>query len=236
MGTLVLVRHAQASFTGEDYDQLSELGERQARALGHLWASRRMGADAVYSGPRRRQIRTALLAGAEVERAGLPWPEPKVLDALDEYTLDIKAAMTRLTSHPKVAPHLSAIVDARGEEAKKRGFHRALEAVMRLWAVGELEDPDGETWDDFKGRVSGAVSKMTAQKDAGRRVVAFTSAGTIGVAVGQVLRGPRDTLLELGWALNNASVTEILFTEGRRSLSRFNGLDHIDHDELRSYR
>jgi broad specificity phosphatase PhoE len=34
MGTLYLVRHGQASFGADDYDQLSELGRRQSVRLG----------------------------------------------------------------------------------------------------------------------------------------------------------------------------------------------------------
>ena len=34
MGTVYLVRHAQASFGAADYDRLSDLGRRQCQALG----------------------------------------------------------------------------------------------------------------------------------------------------------------------------------------------------------
>lgn len=34
MGTLYLVRHGQASFGADDYDQLSDLGRRQSVRLG----------------------------------------------------------------------------------------------------------------------------------------------------------------------------------------------------------
>ena len=40
MGQLYLVRHGQASFGADDYDQLSELGRRQAVQLGRYWAQR----------------------------------------------------------------------------------------------------------------------------------------------------------------------------------------------------
>jgi broad specificity phosphatase PhoE len=38
MGTLYLVRHGQASFGADDYDQLSELGRRQSVRLGEYLA------------------------------------------------------------------------------------------------------------------------------------------------------------------------------------------------------
>ncbi|MFM8823411.1 MAG: histidine phosphatase family protein, partial [Limnohabitans sp.] len=37
MGQLTWVRHGQASFGAEDYDQLSDLGKRQSIRLGQCW-------------------------------------------------------------------------------------------------------------------------------------------------------------------------------------------------------
>ena len=46
MSTLALVRHAQASFFADNYDQLSPVGEQQARLLGQYWVKRQMRFDA----------------------------------------------------------------------------------------------------------------------------------------------------------------------------------------------
>src|SRR3990172_9166132 len=88
MSTLALVRHAQASFFSDNYDQLSPLGEEQARLLGQYWVRRGMRFDEVYTGPRVRQIETAALAGEAFAKAGLPWPEPRFVDELDEHHVD----------------------------------------------------------------------------------------------------------------------------------------------------
>ena len=37
MGQLLLVRHGQASFGADDYDQLSDLGKKQSIRLGEYW-------------------------------------------------------------------------------------------------------------------------------------------------------------------------------------------------------
>ena len=56
MGTLYLVRHGQASFGADNYDQLSPMGHRQALRLGEFWRERGMvfdaadGVDTVGSG------------------------------------------------------------------------------------------------------------------------------------------------------------------------------------------
>ena len=58
MGTLYLVRHGQASFGAEDYDQLSALGRQQAVRLGEHWRARGLGFDAVITGTLRRHTQT----------------------------------------------------------------------------------------------------------------------------------------------------------------------------------
>ena len=54
MGTLYLVRHGQASFGADDYDQLSALGRQQAVRLGEYWRGKGQHFDAVITGTLRR--------------------------------------------------------------------------------------------------------------------------------------------------------------------------------------
>jgi broad specificity phosphatase PhoE len=61
MGTLYLVRHGQASFGADNYDQLSELGLKQSERLGAYFAAKGLQFDAAFTGTLQRQIQT--LAG-----------------------------------------------------------------------------------------------------------------------------------------------------------------------------
>ncbi|HTM52937.1 MAG TPA: phosphoglycerate mutase family protein, partial [Pirellulales bacterium] len=98
MSTLALVRHGQASFFSDNYDQLSPVGEQQARLLSEYWLKRGARFDQVYSGPRVRQLETAAIAGQAFVEAGLSWPEAVVVPELDEHQVDrlIKLAMPRI--------------------------------------------------------------------------------------------------------------------------------------------
>ena len=58
MGTLYLVRHGQASFGAEDYDQLSPLGQRQSVRLGEYFGSKGIAFDTVLTGTLRRHLQT----------------------------------------------------------------------------------------------------------------------------------------------------------------------------------
>jgi len=85
MSRVFLVRHTQASFLQPNYDQLSPLGERQARLLGEFWARQGLEFDQVVTGPRARQTGTASIAGQACQRTGVKFPEPHVMEEFDEY-------------------------------------------------------------------------------------------------------------------------------------------------------
>ena len=98
MGTLYLVRHGQASFGAEDYDQLSDLGRQQSRQLGAYLQSRGLAFERVLTGSLRRHAQT--LEGI-CEGAG--WQlTPEINPALNEYDSEavIAASAIRVRRNP----------------------------------------------------------------------------------------------------------------------------------------
>jgi broad specificity phosphatase PhoE len=234
MSVLVLVRHGQASFFADDYDALSPAGEAQARRLGDYWASRAEGFDEVYVGPRRRQQRTAELAGARYQAAGRSWPEPVVLAELDEY--DLGGLLGRLSpalveQDHEFADLVSVYRASTGEHNRARSFQLMFETLLTQWQAALPETAlDGiESWPLFRDRVRRGLQQITGRPGRGRRVAAFTSGGFIGTAVGLVLAVPDRTCLELNWRLRNCSLTHLLFSPGRLTLDDFNTMPHL-HD------
>ena len=53
MSELILIRHAQASFGHENYDNLSELGHDQAALLGSFFEKLNIAPDRVVIGTQR---------------------------------------------------------------------------------------------------------------------------------------------------------------------------------------
>ncbi|WP_010583492.1 histidine phosphatase family protein [Schlesneria paludicola] len=239
MSALVLVRHGQASFFASDYDKLSAIGEQQLRHVGTHWAAQRLVIDEVFTGPRMRQRDSARLAGEEYQKAGLTWPEPIVLDELDEYDLD---GLTK-----NVAPQLAAVnsefaqmamsyLQSAGELDKLRSFQRMFEMLLRHWQADQSERTDVETWAKFRQRVNGVIRRVQTQTARSRRVVFFTSGGFIGCAAHLALAAPDATALELNWRVRNASFTEFVFNQDRLSLDSFNSVPHLEHPDLWTYR
>lgn len=238
MSVLTLIRHGQASFFADNYDQLSELGERQSRALGEYWARRGLKFDEVYTGPRVRQRHSAELAVASARQAGQACPDPVVLQDLDEY--DLKG-LTRLLA-PELCRKDSAFAQVverhlRSEGPERmRDFQGMFEPLLLYWQSGTAAEQNMETWLAFRGRVQRAIRQFQENGGNGRRVAVFTSGGFIGSAVQFALAAPDRTALELHWRLRNGSVTEFAFTRDRFSLDSFNTVPHLDDPALWSYR
>jgi broad specificity phosphatase PhoE len=232
MSTLVLVRHAQASLFADDYDRLSDTGEVQARRLGDYWTRRRFMVDAVFTGPRQRQRRTAEIVGNCYTQAGLAWPEAVALPELDEHeavNLLTNDGRGQFHDQPHVQRLAQAFHIADDPEEKFRRFQKLFEGVIMLWSEGSGSGV--ETWLAFRDRVRTGIRRMTGG-DRGRRVAAFTSAGPITVGLQMALECPDQTALGLGWRLRNCSLSEFVFTAGRFSLDSYNALPHLDDASL----
>ena len=62
MRHIYLIRHGQASFDADDYDQLSPLGEEQSRLLGDWFRQSGQTLNQVVMGSNRRHRQTAGMA------------------------------------------------------------------------------------------------------------------------------------------------------------------------------
>src|SRR5580765_1253400 len=141
MSILFLVRHGQASFLERNYDKLSPKGEAQSRLLGEYWAGQKVRFDRVYSGPRVRQRETARIVGEAYRKAGVPWPEPMVLGAFDEFSAEIvmeRCLPELVEKDPHIRSLHQAFQKANGREEQFKTFQRTFEAVVGRWAAGEI--------------------------------------------------------------------------------------------------
>jgi broad specificity phosphatase PhoE len=217
MGTLYLVRHGQASFGADDYDQLSELGHRQARRLGEYWRERGMRFDAVILGTLRRHRETweGIAHGLGLDPgagAPLPWP------GLNEYDSDAVVH----------AIHPAPLPKADTPELYRQHF-RILRDGLAAWMRGETA-PQGMP--SYPGFVQGVTSALDHVRQSplpdSARVLIVSSGGPISTAVGQVLGTSAETTIELNLRIRNSSVTEFAFTPKRHMLVTYNTLPHLD--------
>ena len=214
MGTLYLVRHGQASFGADDYDVLSELGQRQAVRLGEYFKTRGIVFDAGLTGTLQRQIDTfsGICNGLGRELEAQQWP------GLNEY--DSLAVIAAIHPHKLEKPTSPEMY---------RSHFRLLRDGLRQWMDG-VASPKGMP--DYRNFVAGVTSALDHVRAAHTgNVLLVSSGGPIATAVGHVLDTSPETTIELNLRIRNSSVTEFAFTPKRHMLVTYNTLPHLDAPE-----
>ena len=225
MGVLLLVRHGQASLGAADYDQLSELGHRQAGATGARLARADLVVDRVMCGALARQRDTAAAVMAMMPDLA-PGSGLVVDDRLDEY--DHVGVLAGLFG----ADASAVSVEGANAGGPERGLQSALDEAIARWATADAGY--GESHDAFIGRVHAVLGDLTGWPGC---TLAVTSGGVIAVASAQVLGLPVDRWPVLARIIVNGSVTRIISGRTGTNLLTFNDYAHLEGDRsLVTYR
>jgi broad specificity phosphatase PhoE len=210
VGQILLVRHGQASWDGEDYDVLSEVGHRQGELLGAALTARGIRPDLVVTGGMRRHRETVenLVAAANLGHVGAE------LDAgWDEYD------------------HVSMLAQVptsfAGDKPRAAEFQAWMEQATDRWVRGENADDYHEPFADFTDRVEAAL-RRTAEAAEGRTALVVTSGGPISWVTTTLLGGDAALWSRLNVVCINSGVTKLV--TGRRgvTLVSFNEHTHLE--------
>ena len=218
MGQLLLVRHGQASWDGEDYDVLSETGHRQGQLLGAALTARGIRPDVLVSGGMRRHRETVenLLSGAGLGSIGV-----EVDPGWDEYD------------------HLSMLAQVptsfAGERPTPAEFQTWMEQATDRWIRGENAEDYHEPFGDFTDRVEAALRRAVGGTHG--TTVVVTSGGPVSWVCASLLGGGASLWSRLNVVCVNAGVTKLV--TGRRgvTLVSFNEHTHLEGvPDLLTYR
>lgn len=238
MSRLYVVRHGQARFFTEDYDRLSELGERQCAALARHWLDQDLELHAAWCGSLLRQRRSAEVVRDVYRDAGRPFPDIRCMPALDEYPADdiMDTLLPLLREREAAIEELAAEFEgATATRDRYRSFHRLLEAVMEHWIAESYPSEGSEgllRWSEFSNGVREGFRDIMSTAGSGRNVAVFTSGGPVGISVQTALRAPDQVAAELNWRVHNGSFTRFTFSGSRVSLDAFNATAHLGPDLL----
>lgn len=219
MGTIYLVRHGQASFGAEDYDQLSPLGAQQAQQLGRYWQSRGMHFDAVYTGTLKRHVQT--LEGIAQTLPGLPQAE--ALPSLNEYD---SHALIRCIHPEPLGP-------ADTPETYRAHFRLLCDAIAQ-WMSGVISPEGMPSWEAFSGDIRQALEQIRRQHHEGN-VLVVSSGGPISTAASLILGAPAEVSIALNMRIRNTAVTELSMSAKRLMLQTFNTLNHLDSADTKDW-
>ncbi len=215
MGNLYLVRHGQASFGAEDYDQLSDLGHKQSVRLGEYFAQKGLRFDSLIAGTLKRQTQTlaGILQGMNHAGEHLSW------EGLNEY--DSQAVIGAIHPHKLEKPTSPEMY---------RHHFRLLRDGLSQWMSGVVSPKGMPSYSDFVTGVSSALDHVRANHF-GQNVLMVSSGGPISTAVGHVLGTSAEATIELNLRIRNSSLTEFAFTPKRHMLVCYNAIPHLDHPD-----
>jgi len=230
MTQLLLIRHGQASFGAENYDQLSDLGVAQARAVGAYLSHANLLPTRILSGSLERQKDTAAYA-AEAAGISVPSSEHVEFNEYDSSGVFTNFMPTGLETLPeiryKLTPEDYSLLRDRSI------FKRLFFPVMHHWIDGsEAEHAPLESYVDFASRVMSGLDLLN-HDGTNDRVALFTSGGVISVLMTRLLGMSDRSSAEFNWRTANASISRWIRSERGWSLESFNHVGHVHHHDLK---
>jgi len=235
MSAIYFIRHAQASFGGENYDRLSKLGIRQAQILGDHFANLGLSFQATYTGTMERQIDTAktVLFRMHGDAAEL---DLRLREEFNEYdsAAVVKSQIPQMIHEdPSLSKMLSRIY------TDPVAFQQVFERAVTRWISSRHDVSGTETWQAFTARVRQGVVGVMKTNGPKKRITVYTSGGAIS-AVMQMALGISDAkTIQLSWQIRNTSVSIFKYNREGIGLSSFNSVAHLEFQndaELLTYR
>lgn len=223
MATVYLIRHGQASFGQENYDQLSALGQQQATRLGTVMAQRIEPFDAVYLGSMKRHKQTAINClhgfgqdfGATEATIDAAWNEYDHQDILRQFRPEFVTAKSMMTF-------------LREQKDPKAAFEKDFNDAINRWISSEYDSDYVESWGSFTARVHGGLKSLLANNPDKKNIAVFTSGGPISLLSQYLLGVPPEKIMQLNWTLLNCGVTKVVSTGERLFMSSLNEHTHFD--------
>lgn len=219
MAEILCIRHGQASFATDDYDQLSPVGLRQARLLGEHLVRQGTKFDRLYTGTLKRQQQTAEAVVAVYREHNLAMPEIRIDQRWNELENDRQIE--------SLAPFLAeqdSSIESLLEEAHrdKKAFQKIIRATFNYWINEQPDLPELESWPEAQARVVDALNEVRADNGSGTRAAVFSSGGIIAVLAAEVLGVPASGVYALFEQVINTSITKLVHSGEQISLSSFN--------------
>lgn len=220
MGSIYLIRHGQASFGLDDYDNLSPLGVEQSGLLGQHFQKTGLRFDAVYGGAmnRHRQTANACLEAMKTDGTQLiPLPE------LNEYDFEnvIGVYKPEFAISGALTHYLAKQINP------QKAFQQIFTKAMRHWISGHRDEAYRESWGQFKSRCKQGFSKIIVEAKPSQHIAVFTSGGAITSNVQQLLQVPDSEFVSMNWSMVNCAITHFLYNDAGVSLNYLNNYSHL---------
>lgn len=220
MGAIYFIRHGQASFGSNDYDQLSPIGHEQGRVLGKALKARGVVPDLVISGSMKRHQETAINC---LETLGCELPM-ELHQGVNEFNHENVIEV----AEPRYVDKLVMMGDMAASGDPRRAFQGFFKAAVTRWVEGEYAHEYAESWADFRARCVAALDDIVKQSPAKGTTLVFTSGGTISVICAHLLGLSDAQAFTINWTLANGGVTKLLAGRDGLHLISVNEHAHLE--------
>lgn len=217
--TILLTRHAQASFGASDYDVLSQHGHAQALALADELTRRGVPLEQVVSGSLARQRDTAApvaaAMGCEVT-VDARWDEYDTDDVLAHHsTTPVRAHRTPGSDAPAVS---------------SRDFQDLLDRALPAWIAAGDGGATAEAWPGFAARIGTALADVADGLRSGQTTLVCTSSGVVAATCVALLGLAPEAFVALNRVTVNAGVTKVVHGRRGTTLVSFNEHAHLERE------
>lgn len=245
MTTILLARHGQASFGQENYDQLSELGSRQAQMLGQHYATTQRRIDAIFTGSLVRQQDSAhhfwqhYQSFVDTKHSSKPAID---INAPDSYILpqfnEFNHKDVFIKSDPAFVSKGAIAAEIAQAEVPSIRLAELFDVAMQRWHAGENDSDYIESWVQFNERAKQALEQVRLQVanlnlEHDSTVLVFTSGGIIAAITAQLLQQGSQTAYQINKSLVNTGVTSITLKGQSARLLSLNEYSHLFADGKR---
>lgn len=209
MQRVTLIRHGQASFGAPVYDQLSNLGQQQARLLGQWLQHMSKPIDGLAHGTLQRQRETAEWLKPHLPLSNRVW-QFSWLDEVDMQQL--------------VNCYGASISQPEGGDDYTRWVARVRQ-VFQLWR--EQPKAGVESFVEFTERVEQGFTGLRQQCSGCQSLALVTSGGVIALLLLRLTERPLCDLIDVALPLYNTGVTELFWNSGRWQVTTCNQISHL---------
>jgi len=231
---LYLVRHAQASYLSDNYDQLSDLGISQAKSLG-TYLSRSTEIHQKFVGPHKRQLQTANQIREAYTHINEYMPSPTLIPQLKEHsgpaTLHHHKPLLIKRDPKCIQWHQESIAQP---STLRENSIKIFDHFIPQWMAGKYAVDGLEDFNTFRKEIAEGLSIILKGKQQDENTLIVTSAGSISAIMAHLLKiDDINEIAQISLKVNNASVTTLEPQDKKWKLFRFNQVDHLT-DEMKT--
>jgi broad specificity phosphatase PhoE len=216
MSKIFLIRHGQASFLADDYDNLSNKGIEQSEALGNFFFKNEIQFDKIYIGNLKRHKQTFEAYSKAFIKKGMVLAQPVFLNELNEHHA-LEAFKLAYDEFIVVNKNAKLLLDEirRKPELQQNNYIQIFGLFFREFVSGKypLNGHEVQSWSDFRMQTKVGIARVLENTGPSETIGVFTSGGTKSSIIGDSLELQEQKIYELNMAIRNSSFSQLYFTK-----------------------